>query len=252
MSDRALAEGCVFSQASTTSVKVGPGLLRVGGTLLASNTDTTLALGTLANSTQYAIYAYSNAGVRTLEKSTDVPEWDAALRYWKKTGDASRRRVGWVRSGATGTMIRFTTPPTRMSHEREIWWEYDSAQASVDWLVIPGSPPAAGTDWNEFNLAGKVPADATHYALTLFGGDGGSGAGFNFGLSSGNWNTEGSAWAALWQYGFPATTGGQFNITTPLLALSGLTQYWQLADQLGTEPPAQFVFGGPQGFAYEL
>lgn len=247
MSDRALAEGCAFSWASATSVAIGPGLLRVGGALLASNGSTTLALGSMSPSTLYAIYAYSNAGVRALEKSTDVPEWDAALGYWKKTGDASRRRVGWVRTDGAGAMIRFRTPPKRLSRVREIWWQYEASQITYPFSLVSVSPTA----WTSFSLAGLVPADATGYSLKMYGVDSAM-TGFFVGISSDNWNTEGYAIGAEYEFQVGTTAGQQTGLQTGFIPLNSLTNYVQISDQYGADPSNQSVTGTVAGFCYEI
>ena len=101
--DAALAAGfdggCRLSLPSTTSIKMvpyGSNILFINGVMYqVPSAGVTYNATGLTTNTGYYIYAYMNAGVMTLELSTTAYTLDATGKA-NKTGDATRRLVGWV------------------------------------------------------------------------------------------------------------------------------------------------------------
>ena len=76
---------------------------------IVSSAEVSLALGTLVDATNYDVFAYSAAGVLTLELlawTNDTTRATALVRQdgvWSKTGALTRRYVGTIRTTATTT-----------------------------------------------------------------------------------------------------------------------------------------------------
>jgi hypothetical protein len=91
---RGWISGAIPTYNSSTQVGLTSGSADVNGTILTFSALTLSVSGIVAP--QY-MYLYDlGSGVAALEKSTTAPVWDSTLNYFKKTGDATRRCVGYV------------------------------------------------------------------------------------------------------------------------------------------------------------
>jgi len=135
-----------------------PGSADVNGSLLnwASNIART-GLSLTAN-TLYYVYLYSNAGAAAVEESTTVPVWDGDLNCYKKTGDATRRCIGWIEASGTNTMRPFMT----VANGRNLELVYIEGTETGR---VPVSAATSATNWTSFSLAPIVPSHATHVSL---------------------------------------------------------------------------------------
>lgn len=142
-----------FQYLSNTSVRIVPGKAVVNGKLLewTSNLDLSMTSGVapLAAANVGYVYLYDNAGTPTLEGSTTAPEYNAALGYWRKTGDSTRRCVGSFFTWAT-TAPAYRVAPfgCRLIGQRqaELVWDSEYIDASNEFsaakLQILGSGTA--------------------------------------------------------------------------------------------------------------
>jgi hypothetical protein len=74
----------------------------------------TLGTGGLAVDTTYFVYAFDNAGTVTLEASTTVYTTDTTCGFKQKTGDATRRLVGMLRTIDAGAgVVNFVNTTTQ-------------------------------------------------------------------------------------------------------------------------------------------
>lgn len=148
-----------------------PGAAIVNGVVLSWGSNIARTSLSLSANTLYYVYLYSNSGTAAVEESTTVPVWDSALNYYKKTGDASRRCIGWIETNASPAIRNFIC----VASGRNLEIIYTDG-ASNDKLVVSGGSSTAA--WASFTLAPFVPAHATHvYALmkivgTTLGDDG--------------------------------------------------------------------------------
>lgn len=100
--------GLQLEWVSATAINVKPGSAWVSGTgrlkVAATIAKTALALG--ANAWGH-VYLYSNAGVATVEVVTTAPVSAGFGAAYQKTGDATRRYLGSVRTDASGNILNF-------------------------------------------------------------------------------------------------------------------------------------------------
>jgi hypothetical protein len=99
--------GLQLSRASDTSITIGTGAAWVSGygRLRVSSPITLTGIGLGANAWGH-IYLYSNAGVPAVEVVTTAPASYFGTAY-QKTGDATHRYLGSVRTGASGSIFKF-------------------------------------------------------------------------------------------------------------------------------------------------
>ena len=142
-----------------------PGSADVNGTLLTWAADIARTSLTLTADTLYNVYLYSNSGTPAVEESTTAPVWDSALNYYKKTGDATRRWIGFLNASATNTIRKFVNISVGGRVSETIY---------VDGSVTGKSAVNAGSgssSWTSFSLATLVPLTATHfYAISRLTG----------------------------------------------------------------------------------
>lgn len=135
-----------------------PGAADVNGVYLEWAANIARTSISLTADTIYYVYLYSNSGTPAVEESTTVPVWDSALNYYKKTGDDTRRCIGWIEASATNTLRKFLNiVQGRIS---EIIY-LDGDDPATDRRVL-----ASGTttgSWASFSLAPLVPSHATHF-----------------------------------------------------------------------------------------
>lgn len=94
----------VWNSATSISVTSGTAYIPSLGNVLASNSTLTLSGLSLAASTWYHVYLYSNAGTPAIECVTTAPVLYYGTSY-QKTGDASRRYVGSMITDSGGSLL---------------------------------------------------------------------------------------------------------------------------------------------------
>lgn len=141
----------------TQAYSVLPGSADVNGTLLTWAANIARTSLSLTANTLYYVYLYSNSGTPAVEESTTVPVWDSALNYYKKTGDGTRRCIGWIEASATNTIRKFLN--TVMNRVSEIIYTDGADFATAKRVVVAGTTTGS---WASFSLAPFVPAHATH------------------------------------------------------------------------------------------
>lgn len=97
----------VWNSAASISVTSGAAYIPSLGNVLASNATLTLSGLSLAASTWYHVYLYSNAGTPAIECVTTAPANYYGSAY-QKTGDASRRYIASVLADPNGSVYNFT------------------------------------------------------------------------------------------------------------------------------------------------
>jgi hypothetical protein len=135
-----------------------PGEAIVNGTKLSWVANIARTGLSLSANTLYYVYLYSNSGTPAVEESTTAPIWDTTLMYYKKTGDATRRCIGYLSVNATPAIRSFLNVVTGRVSEI-VFVDGDETGRQP---VSSGASPSA---WTSFTLAPLVPAHATHVSL---------------------------------------------------------------------------------------
>src|SRR5574337_1456859 len=102
--DPGYINGLQMAWVSATQVTVSSGAayIQSAGSILQVPATITVTFSGLAASTWYHLYLYNNAGAAAIEYSTTAPASPYNGTARSKTGDASRRYVGSVRTNASG------------------------------------------------------------------------------------------------------------------------------------------------------
>lgn len=146
---------------STTGYSVTAGRKLVNGKILTWTSDINRSGLSLTASTLYNAYLYDNSGTPAVEESTTVPQWDPTYRYWRKTGDASRRFLGTLYSNSSSNIIRFLC---ELVNNRSLEYYYipdDPDFYQTPFLVVNGGSSSAS--WANINLSSTIPPAATHW-----------------------------------------------------------------------------------------
>jgi hypothetical protein len=156
----------VWNSGTSISVTSGSAYIPSLGNVLASNSTLALSGLSLAASTWYHVYLYSNSGTPAIECVTTAPSgpYNGAART--KTGDTSRRYLGSVLTDASASIFGFTHDKNTMLYQwfppRPLNGGMATAQTFIDCSgVVPISA-----------YAGKVVAgnndtvQALHFYLT--------------------------------------------------------------------------------------
>jgi len=136
-----------------------PGSADVNGTMLTWASNIARTSVSLSANTLYYVYLYSNAGTPAVEESTTVPVWDSTLLCYKKTGDSTRRCIGFIEANATPAIRSFVN----IVSERISEILYTDGSTTGKIVVSAGT----ATTWTSFSLAPLVPAHATHVSMIL-------------------------------------------------------------------------------------
>lgn len=145
---------------SNTGYHANPGSAVVNGTLLVWSANITRSSLSLSANTLYYVYLYSNSGTPAVEESTTVPVWDSGLNYYKKTGDQTRRCIGYFSTNASSQIRKFLN--TVMGRVSEFILT-DGVDAGTSKRVVSGGTVSGS--WQSFSLSPFVPAHATHAYL---------------------------------------------------------------------------------------
>ena len=132
-----------------------PGSVLVNGALLSWSSNIARTGLSLTANTLYYVYLYSNSGTPAVEESTTAPAWDTTLAYWKKTGDATRRCIGFIEASAANTMRKFLNTVNGRNSE----FLYTDGDTTGRVPVAAGNATGA---WTSFTLSPLVPVHATH------------------------------------------------------------------------------------------
>jgi hypothetical protein len=138
-----------------------PGSADVNGTVITWGSNIARTGLTLTANTLYYVYLYSNSGTPAVEESTTVPVWDSALNYFKKTGDATRRCIGFIEASATNTIRNFLT----VAVGRYLELYYNDGVVNLDRTLV--NAQTSPTNWTSFSLAPYAPAHATHVNMLV-------------------------------------------------------------------------------------
>lgn len=154
---RELSSKLVFD--SVNSYHVEPGAADINGSIITWDSNINRSGLSLLANTLYNVYLYNNNGTASIEESTTNPIWDSSLLYMKKTGDATRRWVGYFSTDASNNIRKFlhSLIGNRMS---EIIF--------IDGVLTgrqPVSNVVSETSWTPFSLSPLVPIHATHVNL---------------------------------------------------------------------------------------
>jgi hypothetical protein len=154
---------------------VSPGVADVNGSILSWDSISrmfTFPNGAVTEYLIHYIYLYESEtpGTGAVEESTTAPVWDDALNYYKKTGDATRRCIGWFVSITDVSGYRSIKPFTNIVNGRlsEILIHDSTVELEGFKCLIPGteSQPTSPTS---FSLSGvDIPAHATHWYATVW------------------------------------------------------------------------------------
>ncbi|WP_372362913.1 hypothetical protein ACCQ10_09460 [Xanthomonas sp. NCPPB 1325] len=114
-------DGLNLEWVSASSIRVTAGVCNVPGvatlTLAASITKTGLALG---NSAWGHVYAYLNGGSPDVEVVSAAPAAPYSGRARTKSGDATRRYLGSVRTNSSGAIYRFDARNGQVLYMEEV------------------------------------------------------------------------------------------------------------------------------------
>lgn len=171
-----LISGCLLTRVSNTTLGVAAGSLDINGTIYVNAGSLTIT-PSIAADTLYMIYAVPSGSGFVLEASTTVPVWDAALNYWKKTGDATRRFIGcWRTFNNLG--IKFVRGHAMPSKDRTRCVVYDSHSDGLAgdggfYLVQGGAPGGSGFEaWTSFDASGIAPPSVRRFICAMLIGAG--------------------------------------------------------------------------------
>jgi hypothetical protein len=152
--------GAQLTYITGTSYKVEAGSAIVDGAMLTWSSPITRTGLTFTSGTMNYVYLYtSGSSTAALEESTTAPAWDTSLQYWAKSGDGTRRCIGFVQALTVNTIRPFVNSVTGRSSD----FVY---MDGLNPTVVGRRPVNAGTAtvWTEFSLAPVVPPHAS-YAL---------------------------------------------------------------------------------------
>ena len=135
-----------------------PGAMTVNGEGLVWASNIARTSLSLAANTLYNIYLYNNSGTPAVEESTTAPVWDTALECFKKTGDDTRRWIGFLETNASSQIRRFLNTVAGRTSEI-IYLDGDTTGR------IPVNSGTSPSSWTSFSLAPLVPIIATHVLL---------------------------------------------------------------------------------------
>lgn len=122
--------------------------------------------GTFSAEGLHYVYLYNNAGTVDIDKSATVPAWNSARGFWIKTGDATRRCIGWVLVWQEGTGSTYRIVPFTATHSnRNIRIAYSGEDSGADEfdagdnqvLLDSGRTTSTGpTAFDLFAIAGDI------------------------------------------------------------------------------------------------
>jgi hypothetical protein len=165
--DHSFTEGGLFVWDSATGYHIEPGVKRVNGELLEWTSNITRSSLSLTASTGYYVYLYNNAGTPALEESTTVPvkDTDLGTHYYKKTGDASRRWVGYLHAETTSTNISRFVAGFKGNEQLEVHYNPNTSMGGAG--LFPVTTGFSETNWTSFSLSPGVPVLASSWLVHI-------------------------------------------------------------------------------------
>jgi hypothetical protein len=142
----------------TQAYSVLPGSAMVNGSLLTWAANIARTGLVLTTNTLYYVYLYNNGGTPAVEESTAAPSWNSTLSYFEKTGDPTRRCIGYLQINNAGQIRTFLNTVTGRVSE----FLYTDGENPVT-SKRPVNGGTVSTSWASFSLAPIVPAHATHF-----------------------------------------------------------------------------------------
>ncbi len=243
-----------FQYVDDNSVRIVPGKAVVNGKLLewTSNLDLNMTSGVapLAAANVAYVYLYDNAGTPTLEGSTTAPEYNAALGYWRKTSDSTRRCVGSFFTWAT-TAPAYRVGPfgCRLIGPRmaELMWDSEYIDGSNEFSaakvqVLNGGTATSATSVTLTPIAAHASA---WFAQARMGsgsdGDEGTATVSPVTFSASLANRNAAAWSMR---NTSAKALAQINYTSRLPIRASRTAFYAVANIVGTGANlALFAYG---------
>lgn len=148
--------GAQMTYMTGTSYRVEAGSAIVNNQMLVWSSPITRTGVTMVSGTIQYCYLYSNNGTPAMEESTTVPVWDSTFQYYKKTGDVSRRCIGWLHGNSSSQIRMFLN---------KVYGRI-SEIVYLDLADLIASPAVNGgtstSSWASFSLNG-TPNHATDY-----------------------------------------------------------------------------------------
>ena len=152
--------GAQLSYITGTSYRVEAGAAHVNGLLLSWASPITRTSVTIVSGTMNYIYVYaSGTNTAALEESTTVPVWDGTLNYWKKTGDNTRRCLGYLQGQNANVLRKFTN----VVYGRVSSFYYTDGLA--DTPKVPVNQVSSTGSWANVSLASIIPYNANEVYL---------------------------------------------------------------------------------------
>lgn len=163
-----ISRSAVLEYVSTTSVRLAAGSAMVNGSLLTWGSPITWSgsAGSAPLDAAQVVYAYlydSGGGTAALEISTTAPAWDSGNDCWSKTGDTTRRFVGYFRAllDTTYKIANWISVVSADGRTLDVMLLND--------LAIAPRPVSGGTasTWTSFSVAEYVPTNALAAAISI-------------------------------------------------------------------------------------
>lgn len=156
-----ISENCAqLLYVGAQAYSVLPGSMDVNGRLLTWSSNIARTGLSLTANTGYYVYLYNNSGTPAVEESTTTPVWNSTLNAWQKTGDVTRRCIGYIEASATNTIRKFVNIVYGRVSEI-IYTEGDETGRS------PILGVAATSAWTSFSLSPVIPSHATHAGFVI-------------------------------------------------------------------------------------
>lgn len=148
-------DGLQMRMASSTSLTVTSGVAYIedAGTVLRSSAPITkTGLSALTASAWYHVYLFDNAGTPDIEVVTTAPAAAYNGTARSKTGDASRRYIGSVKTNSSGNVINFWQSGTTVSYVVNI------GSGAPPFRILSGG---TATSLTTVSASGIIPLTAT-------------------------------------------------------------------------------------------
>lgn len=136
----------------TAAYNVLAGAAMVNGALLSWTSTISRSSLSLSANTLYYVYLYSNSGTPAVEESTIAPVWNSSFDYFKKTGDDTRRLLGWISTNGSSQIYSFVASIAG----RTMSILYTDGAAVTTHAVL--SSGTENTNWASIDLSKFVPA----------------------------------------------------------------------------------------------
>lgn len=159
--------GAMLTYITGSSYRVESGAAEVNGQLLSWASPITRTGLTFTSGTMNYVYAYaSGTNTPAIEESTTAPTWDSTLNYWKKTGDNTRRCIGFLQASNANTIRMFAN--TVKSRVSEFWYaDGDVTAGSAKVPVHSGLSSFPTGTWSAVSLSNAIPTHSLDAHLVV-------------------------------------------------------------------------------------